>query len=454
MAKLGQVTELKQQLKLSLNMQQSIHILQMSSLELKNFAAHELSQNPFLEDESYAEEPLEVIPNTVSLNYSPTHFASYNADQPQDYLANIATEKTLRDHLLEQIHLEIHDQKEQLIAYYLLDALQNNGYLSADTKEIAQNLKCKKSLIENVLKKLQTFDPVGIFARNLSECLKIQLMEKGILTKKFSTLIDNLELLARGELTKLTKICNVNEQKLKGMIAQIRTLNPKPANGFLIEHTSFKIPDIILTIEQDKFIKLEVNPETLPRLKLNHEYYLNIKNNIKTIKDRTFTRQEVNSAGNIIKGIQHRSKTILQIATCIAEEQKNFFTRGVMYLKPLTLNKIAQMTGFNESTVSRATSNKYISTPSGIYELKYFFSYGLEAIAGKGSDVSSTKVKAIIKQIVLSECPNTTLSDSDISQELKKFNIIIARRTVAKYREALGIPTSTFRNRQYKISEI
>jgi len=445
MVRLSQTGELKQTLKLTSSMQQSLNMLQMSSLELRTFAAEELAKNPFLEDETSTEEVADS--HTLTTNYeSPYIQPMSRIDPDNDYLSNMTTERTLKDHISEQINIEINDQKEKLIAYYLLDLLQSNGYIQADIQEVADQLKCDLSLVNNILRKLQKFDPVGIFARNLQECLKIQLIEKKTNNKQLLALIENLELLAKGELKRLMKICGVELDELKNLIAQVKDLNPKPANGFLVEATIFKIPDVILTIDHDGQAKLEINPETIPRIKINQEYYLQVKSDVKTKYAKEFTKAEIISASNVVKAIQHRVKTILKVAACIVEAQIDFFTRGVMYLKPLTLNTIAEITGFNESTISRSTANKYISAPSGIYELKYFFSSKLENTKGVGSDVSSTKVKEIIKQLINAEEDNI-LSDDDLSQELRKFNIAIARRTVAKYRESLQIPTSSMRKK-------
>lgn len=450
MPKLVQQGELKQTLKITASMQQSISMLQMSSLELNNFSTQELAKNPFLEEDTNSEEKESQNVHPATLN---NYGSRTNSNSDDNFFENIAAEKSLRDHIAEQINIEIHEHRERLIAYYLLDSLQSNGYLKFDPNEVALILKCSKTLISKVLQKLQTFDPPGIFARNLQECLKLQLYDKGFNNKKILYLIDNLDLLANGELKKLTQICEVNIEELKRMITEIKNLNPKPANGFLIEQTLFKIPDVILTIDANKTIKLEINQEVMPKLKLNHEYYLKVKSDTKLKQEKDFMQQELSSASNIIRGIEQRARTILKVASTIVEEQIDFFTRGIMYLKPLTLNTIAAMTNFNESTISRSTANKYIATPTGIYELKYFFSSSVANTKFINKNVSSTKVKEIIKQIIINEEPSNVLSDDEIALELQKFNISIARRTVAKYRESVGFSTSATRKRQYALAK-
>ncbi len=445
MSKLTQQKELKQTLQMNTMMQQSIKMLQMSSVELQSFAAQELAKNPFLEDCSLTAEDYTPKEQMPLKRLSASSVSRNTVDN--SFFANIAAEKTLRSHLEEQINIEIPSSTRRMIAYYLLDYLQSNGYLSFDINEAAINLQCSRGLISAVLASLQKLDPPGIFARNVKECLKIQLEDKGINDKRLLILVDNLELLANGDLKKLMKICHANQEQLKKLIAEIKKLNPKPANGFLDSETQFKIPDVILTIEREQ-AKLEINPEAMPNLRLNHEYYLDLKPTIKGKADKEFAKKELEAANSIIRAIDQRARTILQVAVAIVEEQIDFFKRGVMYLKPLTLSRIAEITQFNESTISRSTANKYLVAPSGIYELKYFFSSSLNNAKNSTSDVSSTKAKELIKQMIFEEQADNILSDEEIAAELKKFHIDVARRTIAKYREALGLPTSAVRKRQ------
>lgn len=449
MSKLVQTTGLKQTLKMTASLQASINILQMSSLEVKALATEELSKNPFLEDEEQSEKESEDKNLPTEQISSPTiHNKTSSHDPDQDFLASIEVQTTLKGYIAEQITIEITDPVERAVAFYLLDCLQPNGYAAVDTKEISTNLKCSTLLVERVLRKLQKFDPPGIFARNLQECLLLQLKTKNYKNKAAYIIIDHLELLAKGEIAKLCKLCSVQEKELFEVITDIKSLNPKPANGFFIEETLYKIPDVILNLLPNGEFLLEINPDIIPKLKANREYYTTVKSSLRSREEKEFTRQELSAATNLIKGIENRFKTILKVAESIVEEQTDFFTRGIMFLKPLTLSRIAELTGFNESTVSRATANKYIASPSGIYELKYFFSSSLSNIIKAGSDVSSTKVKELIKQLIASEELDNILSDDEIASQLKKFNVNIARRTVAKYREALGIESSGGRKRQ------
>lgn len=456
MPKQIQTLQQKQTLTMTTTIHQSISILQMSNIELAEFAAQELDKNPFIEDASVSVEKQEPGKNdtkAVSKDNTPSPpSVSHSGYSSQDYISNVASEKSLKEHIIEQINLSFEDQKDKLIANFLLDSLHGSGYLNISTKEAAEILKCEESVVENVLKKLQTFDPAGVFARDLKECLLIQLNDQEHVDQSLLTMVKNIDLIASGNLKKLSKLCNVNIANISNMIKQIKLLNPKPANGFYVEPTSYKIPDVILTFLEDGTAKLESNPESMPRLRVSQEYYVQIKDTMQSKQEKEFTKNEIEAANTIVKSIEQRSHTILKVATAIVEEQMDFFTRGVMYLNPMTLNKIAALTGFNESTVSRSTANKYISTPSGIFELKYFFSSSLGTTRAAGENVSSTKAKEIIKQIILSEEADNILSDDDISEQLSKFNISIARRTVAKYRESIGIPTSSVRKRNKALS--
>lgn len=459
MMKLTQGIKQQQTIKLSNAMQQSMKILQMSHFELQQFVDKALINNPFLEDASN-----EVLSNQKSnddynvdtlQNISAAEFSSHNnyhslnkrsKSSNNDLTLNIKAIPTLRDKIIEQIEISITSNSEQIIAYYLLDSIENNGYIKCDLSRVAIDLRCDQMMIESVLNKLQTFEPVGIFARNLKECLQIQLLAKNLLDDKYKILLNNLELLGKQDIKALKKICNVSSQQLINMIEQIKSLNPKPASGFIVEQTIFKIPDVILDISDDSsIIKLQINANSIPKLQVNEALYMQIKSNHHYKQDKKFATQSILAANNLVKFLKQRVSTLLLVTRYIVEEQIDFFTKGIMYLKPMTLIYIAQVTGFNESTISRCIANKYIATPNGIYGLKYFFS---KSVSGKmRTEVSNTKIKELVKQIIANEDSNSILSDDAIAKELEKFNITIARRTVAKYREILQIPTSAMRKK-------
>ena len=467
MSKQIQTINQRQSLAMTAGMHQSISVLQMSNIELAEFARKELDKNPFLEDATISIDAKGAIgSNALSgkdypstnhredrqLNLGSTNAQSFTGSHSdgyssQDQLSNIAEKKTLKTHVLEQINLTFEDRKEILIAHYLLDYLQPSGYLSVSLQEVSENFQCHIDMVQHVLTKLQKFDPVGIFARNLKECLKIQLKENGAKDQSLIDIVNNLDLLAKGDLKKLSKITQVNINNLGHIIKQIKLLNPKPGNGFLEEYTSFKIPDVTLDFDAGGNAIIEVSSDSFPKLKVNEEYYAVVKNSLHTQEEQDFTQKELEAASIVVKSIEQRGNTILKIASAIVEEQIDFFKRGIMYLKPMTLNDIAAKAGFNESTVSRSTSNKYISTPSGIYELKYFFSFGLNSTRASSQNISSTKVKELIKQIIMAEEQGEAFSDDEIAEQLKSFSVNIARRTIAKYRESLGVPPASKRKK-------
>ena len=458
MPKQLQTFQQKQSLAITTGVYQSISILQMSNMELAAFAAKELDKNPFIEDESVTSEPKnkesvlkEKIASYTS-NVGGGRIADRNSNQ--NFLENIASEKSLKEHITEQINISFDDHKEKMIAFFLLDSLLSSGYLNIKIDEAAAILLCDEELVLKVLKTLQSFDPLGVFARDLRECLLIQLNDNDNedVDPALVTMVQNIDLIANGDLKKLSKLCNINIGNVGTLIRQIRLLNPKPANGFFVEPTRYKIPDVILTFLEDGTAKLETNPESMPRLRVNQEYFIKIKNGVSQKEEKQFIKTEIDAANIVVKSIEQRSSTILKVARVIFEEQIDFFTRGVMYLKPMNLNKVAEITDFNESTISRATANKYISTPTGIFELKYFFSSSLNTIRSSGDNSSSTKAKEIIKQMIMNEEPDNILSDDDIADQLAMFNISAARRTIAKYREELGIGTSATRKRERDIS--
>ena len=397
----------------------------MSNIELQEFITESLEQNPFLE-------------------YAKDH-ATF-ASRANDDMSNIVCTKYLKGHISEQIDLTFTDYREKIIAYSLLDELSPSGYLTADIEEIATTLKCSTERVLGVLRILQTFEPSGIFARDVRECLLIQLKDRDILTPVMQKIVDHITLVANGNLRKLSKICQVNIDAIKLAVKRIRSLNPKPANGFFFENLKYKIPDIQLTFDADGAAHIANISSAC--LRVNQGLATKVKNYGKEVLD--FTKRQIASANNIVKSIHQRESTIIQITEAIVESQMNFFTKGVMYFHTITLSDIAQKTGFNESTISRAISNKCISTPNGIFEFRYFFSSSVNSHYSQS--VSSTKIKVLIKQIIDKE-GDQMLSDDQVSQLLTKFGTAVARRTVAKYREILKIPNVSIRKRQATIGK-
>jgi RNA polymerase sigma-54 factor len=494
MSKLTQNLDLRQsqQLVMTPQLQQAIKLLQLSNIELSEFIEEELSQNPLLEKlepesesgaEQISETPADASENQEDQDFESSEFddawTGGDADTPAaapsqtdfDPGTNLAgsggnlkfededsafenrlsTQETLRDHLTEQLHVSCSDPRDRMIGMFIIDQLDESGYLRADHDDLAHQLGCSKEKLESILKILKSFDPTGVFAKDLSECLALQLDEKGALDAPMKALIDHLDLLGRHEHKKLLEICGVNETYLKDMIGEIRALNPKPASEFdhLVVQTA--IPDVLMK-KLPKNLgggwRVELNNETLPRVLVNQEYYTEVLKNAHQKKDKEYLSNQLNSANWLVRAMDQRAQTILKVAGEIVEQQDGFFNYGIEFLKPLNLKDIAEVIGMHESTVSRVTTNKYIGTPRGIFELKFFFSTGLES--ADGTMHSSEAIKARIKSLIDAEDPAHILSDDTIVETLKKEGIDIARRTVAKYREGLQIGSSVERRRAKK----
>jgi RNA polymerase sigma-54 factor len=502
-----------QTLTMTPQLQQAIKLLQMSNIELSEFVETELEKNPLLErDESMSSEkpdeprdrdesspsegegteaaagPAEEgdapapAPESQSeereldTDFDNVFTGGSMAEQEGGYDAfatssfatagkggnakfedpdfsfenTMSKEKTLRDYIEEQISLEFSGNADRAIALVLLDNLDESGYIRTDIGELSARLGAKQERVEAVLDRLQRLDPAGVFARNLSECLGLQLREQDRLDPAMQALLKNLELLASHDLKKLKAACNVDDADLKDMIAEIKALNPKPALEFEHFVSQTVIPDVLmrpLPKSKGGGWAVELNNDTLPRVLVNKSYYAEISNSARARKDKEYLAEQLNTANWLVKALDQRAETILKVASEIILQQENFFLYGVEFLKPLVLKDIAAVIGMHESTVSRVTSNKYIGTPRGVFELKYFFTSGVSSTDG-GTEFSSEAIKARLKNLIEAENPKAILSDDDLVEALKKEGIDIARRTVAKYREAMKIPSSVQRRRQ------
>lgn len=425
--------DIKTSLKLNLAITQSIKTLQLSSQELEQYIENQILENPFLAKEEIEEEKQTYYPKERAKNLH----SDYNE------ISNIESEISLKEHIIRQIPYVI-DKTNIIIAEYLTDFLDESGYLKLDLNEASQILKVELNLLEQILSHLQSLDPSGIFARSLQECLKIQLKDKGIYNLSWQKLLDNLDLVATKNIHKLSKLLKTDIQATNNMIDAIKKLEPKPARNFCTKNISIKIPDIHILLDEKGEIIVYSNKDLNPKLSVNKDYYTQVAQKISSENDKNLISEMYKNASNVSKSVEMRGKTILAVAKAISKEQEEFFKRGIMYLKPLTLSKIASITGYDESTISRATSNKYAATPYGVLEMKYFFSSGVKSKYSK-DEVSSHKVKELIKTIINDEDKTSPLSDDEIALLLKQFNVIAARRTVAKYREAIKIPSSSKR---------
>lgn len=354
---------------------------------------------------------------------------------------------TLREHLTSQITIDIVDPVDRAIGLYMIEQLDESGYVTADLASIALTLGCPVDRILPVLERLQLLDPVGIFARNLEECLEIQLRERNQYDERMRTLLKHLGLVANGDLAKLARLCNVSTSQLVAMIQVLRSLNPRPAHSFDAAIAHPIVPDVIMRPHHNGGWIVELNNETLPRVLIDVHYYSRISKSAKKRDDKNYISECYQSANWLIKSLHQRATTILKVATEIVKQQEGFFSRGVQELRPLILRDIAQVVEMHESTVSRVTSNKFMATPRGTFELKYFFS---QAIAGSegGSSHSAESVRHRIRSLIDAETTETVLSDDTIVDILRAEGIEIARRTVAKYRESMGLPSSVQRRRR------
>lgn len=489
-----------QSLVMTPQLMQSIQLLQMNFLELNNFIAQEVEKNPLLElastqgssqndyegggfgeadggkggergeepalPPSRAERLSEALDTGVE-NVFQDDAGPRKADAPEllqqwksmpggagesseayDLDDFVAGQVTLKDHLDRQIPFTVTSETERLIARHLTDMLDENGYLGAEADELAARLNARPEDVETVLSRLQELDPPGVYARSLSECLAIQLRLKDRLDPAMSALLANLELLARRDFASLKKICGVDEEDLLDMLGEIRALDPKPGSSFESAPSESIIPDVIVKAASDGGWTVEINPDTLPRVLVNQTYYEKVAGSVaKQSADQAFLNECLQNANWLTRSLDQRAKTIMKVATEIVRQQDAFFAQGIAHLRPLNLKTVAEAIKMHESTVSRVTSNKYMLTPRGLFELKYFFTVSLGSNEG-GDGHSAESVRHRIKAMIQEETADKILSDDDIVEALGGAGIEIARRTVAKYREAMNIPSSVQRRRE------
>ncbi|ODL91423.1 RNA polymerase factor sigma-54 [Acinetobacter pittii] len=466
-------------LSLTPQLQQAIRLLQLSSLELEQEIQIQLDSNPLLEkiEEESLTESLAALENkesddlTTELNadhlpddlpvdtewddvytHQSTALATPEFEERED---NRQVQLSLKEHILEQVNLLHFSKIDQLIAYCIVDALDDKGFLDAEIKEIilaAQQLLNEMDIEEEieedevlvVLKHIQRLDPLGIGSRNLAECLKIQLefLPKDVeYLNEAKNLLQYYELLIANDLNKLLKQTGLTKDQLKFAINLLKTLKPYPGMDFDKQESDYQIPDVVVS-KKDLHWQVQLNPDVLPKLRIN-SFYSSMIRRADQSEDNLYLRNQMLEAKNFIKSIDERHKTLLKVASCIVEHQKAFLEIGPEAMKPLVLRDVAEEVELHESTVSRVTTNKYMLTPRGLFELKYFFSSHVGTTAG--GEASSTAIRAMIKKLVANENPRKPLSDNVIATLLKDEGIEVARRTVAKYRESLHIPSSSER---------
>jgi RNA polymerase sigma-54 factor len=334
-----------------------------------------------------------------------------------------------------------------MIGRHLVDLVDESGYLTGDLAEVAEKLGAPPAEIEAVLAIIQTFDPPGVCARNLSECLAIQLKERNRFDPAMQALLAHLDLVARRDFSSLRRICGVDEQDLADMIAEIRRLNPKPGLAFGSALVQPIVPDVYVRVSPEGGWLIELNSDTLPKVLVNQSYHAQVSKTTKTEQEKTYLADCLQTATWLIRALDQRAKTILKVSTEIVRQQDAFFAHGVQFLRPLNLKTVADAISMHESTVSRVTANKYMATSRGIFELKYFFTSSIAASDG-GEAHSAEAVRHRIRQLIDAETAQDVLSDDTIVEKLREAGIDIARRTVAKYREAMRIPSSVQRRRE------
>ena len=496
-----------QQLVMTPQLQQAIRLLQYSNIELAAFVETELERNPLLEHETaddHAEpldgldadagaksettslEALEFGPSTKAAEDSidsdsgalypdatPTEIANGEqpgqiADSPQSsgwenlvqrngssdgdggnsLEDQISEHASLKDHLITQAGLALPDRIDHLIGTHIIDMVDEAGYLDGDLDTLAEKLGIEQARVERVLAVLQTCDPTGVCARSLAECLRLQLIERDRYDPIMARLVDNLALLGQHNIPALRRAVGVEADELAEMIDELRALEPKPGLRFGRVQTQPVVPDVYVRAARDGGWHVELNTDTLPRVLINRSYYALVSANAQSAVDKGYLLDCLQSANWLVKSLDQRARTILKVAEEIVRQQDAFLTYGVQHLRPINLKTVADKIKMHESTVSRVTSNKYVSTPRGIYELKYFFTSAIQAADGDTEAHSSEAVRYRIKQLIDAELPTAILSDDKIVEKLKEQGIDIARRTVAKYREGMRISSSIQRRRE------
>ena len=395
--------------------------------------------------------PDEVAPAVAAESWASA--PSRQAVSADDYNleAFVAGEQTLAEHLGDQLGLAVGDPMQRMIGQAIISEIDEVGYFRSTVDAVAERLGADAGLVEQILALVQRFEPSGVGARDLSECLAIQLRERNRYDPAMAALVENLELIARRDLTALRRICGVDSEDVAEMIAEIRALNPKPGNAFGDRALQPVIPDVLVRQGNDGGWHVELNSGTLPRVLVDRTYYAKVTKGRRNEKDVAFVSDCLQTAKWLVKSLDQRARTILKVSTEIVRQQDAFFTHGVQHLKPLNLKTVAEAINMHESTVSRVTSNKYMATSRGIFELKYFFTAAIASAEG-GNAHSAEAVRHRIKRLIDDEPVDAVLSDDAIVRILRGSGIDIARRTVAKYREALRIPSSVQRRREKQVA--
>ncbi len=469
-----------QSLVMTQQLRQSIALLQFSTQELNGFIESELEKNPLLKKEDgsqheaddgktdavqeYAEadgadsdkdfsdklDMNEISPwGEESQRYDGARDGAFIGQGDHDATARLSDSKTLHQDVLEQLQCQIFTDIEIKVTEVIVDMIDANGYLPADIMQRAEQLGVTEQMLTNVISNIQQCEPTGVGARSLQECLRLQLAEQGTLNNDMQVLIDNLELVAKRKEKKLCRLCNTDSEGLMAMLAMIKACNPKPGSVYDAPIVETLIPEVIVKKNTDGEWVVELNADVLPRVLVDKVYSQTLKDGSRDKEDIKTINEHLANANWLTKALHQRSITLMTVASEIITQQQDFFDFGIQYLKPMTLKDIAIEADYHESTISRITTNKFMATPRGVFELKYFFTSTL-ANANGGEAYSSRTVMHLIKQMTDEEKAEAILSDDAIAEALNKQGIDVARRTVVKYRKLMDIPSSIQRRRAKK----
>ncbi|EFN4271635.1 RNA polymerase factor sigma-54 [Escherichia coli] len=472
--KQGLQLRLSQQLAMTPQLQQAIRLLQLSTLELQQELQQALESNPLLEQIDTHEEidtretqdsetldtadaleqkempeelPLDASWDTIYTAGTPSGTSGdYIDDELPIYQGE--TTQTLQDYLMWQVELTPFSDTDRAIATSIVDAVDDTGYLTVPLEDILESMGDEEidiDEVEAVLKRIQRFDPVGVAAKDLRDCLLIQLSQFDKTTPWLEEarliLSDHLDLLANHDFRTLMRVTRLKEDVLKEAVNLIQSLDPRPGQSIQTGEPEYVIPDVLVRKHNGHWT-VELNSDSIPRLQIN-QHYASMCNNARNDGDSQFIRSNLQDAKWLIKSLESRNDTLLRVSRCIVEQQQAFFEQGEEYMKPMVLADIAQAVEMHESTISRVTTQKYLHSPRGIFELKYFFSSHVNTEGG--GEASSTAIRALVKKLIAAENPAKPLSDSKLTSLLSEQGIMVARRTVAKYRESLSIPPSNQR---------
>ncbi|EIV8603286.1 RNA polymerase factor sigma-54 [Escherichia coli] len=472
--KQGLQLRLSQQLAMTPQLQQAIRLLQLSTLELQQELQQALESNPLLEQIDTHEEidtretqdsetldtadaleqkempeelPLDASWDTIYTAGTPSGTSGdYIDDELPVYQGE--TTQTLQDYLMWQVELTPFSDTDRAIATSIVDAVDDTGYLTVPLEDILESMGDEEidiDEVEAVLKRIQRFDPVGVAAKDLRDCLLIQLSQFDKTTPWLEEarliISDHLDLLANHDFRTLMRVTRLKEDVLKEAVNLIQSLDPRPGQSIQTGEPEYVIPDVLVRKHNGHWT-VELNSDSIPRLQIN-QHYASMCNNARNDSDSQFIRSNLQDAKWLIKSLESRNDTLLRVSRCIVEQQQAFFEQGEEYMKPMVLADIAQAVEMHESTISRVTTQKYLHSPRGIFELKYFFSSHVNTEGG--GEASSTAIRALVKKLIAAENPAKPLSDSKLTSLLSEQGIMVARRTVAKYRESLSIPPSNQR---------